>query len=271
MHRILTLVLLTAAPALASDLQQLAARRQQIETRIEQAAADGDRETLRDAVGASFDVAAEIHEARIIKIERQLAKLRDDYRRNLDGRDRWIDRRVGQLTATKAGARRTSKVPVELIAREGWDAWHKQDWRTALSKFSEAVAIKPDDANILNGLGWTQFNIGQHGEALATFEKGLAIAPDHGGLKNGRGQAFKMLGRSSAAIEVLKESTLDMIDQHGEANVVRKGITASWIGLITTALDAGDKSTAAEWAERYLKHKPDDAQVKSLLEAARRN
>ena len=281
MLRVLPLVLLTTVPAFSADLKELAARRQQIESRIERAAADGDSDELRTAVEESFDVAAQIHEARITKIEQQLAKLRDDYRRNLDGRDRWIDRRVERLTAGTASPSapatppapkgRVPNVPVELIAREGWDAWRKQDWRTALEKFNQAIAIKPEDASILNGLGWTQFNIGQHAEALATFEKGLALAPGHGGLKNGRGQALLTLGQTEEAIKVLEETTQELIDQHGAGAVVRNGLTASWQTLIRTALDTGDKATAEQWAERYLKHKPNDTQVKTLLEAARRN
>jgi hypothetical protein len=80
---------------------------------------------------------------------------------------------------------------------------------------------------------------------------------------------FMILGKLDDAEADLSTSTKEIIEEYGEARAVQLEVTAAWFGVVEVNLAQKDFATAREWAERYLKHKPDDVNMKRLLENAK--
>ena len=134
--------------------------------------------------------------------------------------------------------------------------------------FKIAVKREPDNGAAWNGLGWSSIHLAQTEEAKAAFEKALDIQPENVGARNGFGRVLMALGRLDDAEKELLRATQEIIDEHGEEQAIAQGITAPWFGLIEVKLKKMDYAGAKKWAARYLKHKPDDAQISQLLKQA---
>ena len=220
---------------------------------------------LEPRVRAEFEQHLQKITARIERMEQELAKMKRVLQERSDQREELIRRRVAELVRESKPAGGSDTASAKLLVAEGWQAWQKQDWRTALEKFQAAKDKDPSDANMLNGLGWTQFNIGEHESALETFDAALAIDPTQAGAMNGVGQVLLATGRTGEAIERLTAATESLIEEFGEARVVQQGMTASWVGLVRSLARDGQTEAAKRWVERYQKHAPDDPTAKMML------
>ena len=143
-----------------------------------------------------------------------------------------------------------------------------RDWSAAYKKFEAALAKDPQFSAAQNGMGWTLVHLGEHDKAIAQFRQLLKENPSHPGALNGVGQCLLAQGKLDEAEGEFLRGTQSVIDAFGEAEVVKKGATASWLGLVQTYLRSGDLDKADKWIERYLKYKPDDRMMLDLKSRA---
>lgn len=233
------------------------------------------RAMLQQAVEKAFELETQLHQERVAKAEARLELVKQQLRERQRQAKRLVDQRVASLIArfnssdvTTQSDRQAEQHSAALLSSEGWDAWRKQDLRTALSKFQQAIKQQPDYAAARNGLGWTYIHLGEFDKAISTFESLLKEEPDLGGAQNGLGQSLLAKGKLDEAEKVLLHSTQTAIERFGEAGTVRQNLTASWYGLVRTYLRQKDFANAKKWAERYLKYKPDDEAYQSMLREA---
>lgn len=227
------------------------------------------RKIIETLVRQSFQLQTELQKARVEKAETDLQRIKTQLQQRQKSAEAIIRDRVEQLVASsQAKASEDADQPASLLSAEGWTAWQKRDWRTALQKFQAALSKEADNEAARNGLGWTYVHLQDYDQAISEFKIILKDAPTHPGALNGLGQSLLALGRLDDAERELLKATEDLISELGEAETVRRGATASWYGLIRTYIKKGDDAAAMKWAQRYLKHKPDDKMIKAMLEQA---
>ena len=80
-------------------------------------------------------------------------------------------------------------------------------WDKAESDFLKALELNPDQPQVLNYLGYTWVDQGEHlTQALEMIEKAVAAAPNDGYIVDSLGWAFYRLGRFEEAVEVLEQA-----------------------------------------------------------------
>lgn len=223
------------------------------------------RQVIEKLVRQSFELETQLQIARIEKAEADLNTVKQQLRERQASAEKIIRKRVAELLEQGSTTAKPAEGPASLLAQEGWMAWRKHDWRRALERFEAALAKEPDNESARNGLGWTLVHLREHDKAIEQFRDLLKDYPTHGGALNGLGQCLLMQGKLDEAEKELLKATEDAIDAHGEATVVRNGISASWFGLVRTYIAKKDRVRAEKWVKRYLEHKPDDQLMLGML------
>ncbi|QDT08612.1 tetratricopeptide repeat protein [Planctomycetes bacterium K23_9] len=225
---------------------------------------------VRLLVKQAFDLEMELQHMRIAKAEADLEKVKQQFAARQRASNFIIDDRVAVLTKqSSSNEPELDDGPASLLSTEGWQLWRKRDLRSALVKFEASVAKDPTDANALNGLGWSYLQTGQHKKAIDAFQRGRKIDASHGRILNGLGQAYQALGRTDEARALLVEAIESINEDLGEAVAIREGATAPWFVLVRQDIKMKKYDDAIGWAERYLKHKPDDERMSALLSEAK--
>ncbi|MGB7348087.1 MAG: tetratricopeptide repeat protein [Pirellulaceae bacterium] len=233
-------------------------------------ALESNEDAIRSLVKKSFQLQMQLQQMRIAKAELDLAKVKQQFAARMHAETSIIDARVAELTKTKSQTKidGDDDVPASVLSAEGWKAWNKQDWRTALAKFNQAIEKGDTNANTLNGLGWTYLHLGEHEKAIYHFIKAQKIDPKHGGVLNGLGQSMMALGKFDEAKEILKQTVEDINEEMGEGVAVQRGVTAAWFALVRLHIQMKERQPAIALAKRYLKHKSDDKMMKQMLRQA---
>ncbi|TWU08449.1 tetratricopeptide repeat protein [Stieleria varia] len=229
------------------------------------------RQTIENLVRKTFQLEMELQQARVEKAEADLQRVKAQLELRKKSAEMIIADRIDQLTKEKeqqTAEPESSDVPASLLASEGWAAWQKHDLRTALTKFQSALGKEPGNEAALNGLGWTYVHLAEYDKSIAEFKKLLKDSPSHPGALNGIGQSLLAKGDLDEAEKELRHATEDLIKRQGEAETAKRGV-ACWHGLVRTYLAKKNKQSAIDWAERSLKHKPDDPDMQSLLDQAK--
>ena len=73
----------------------------------------------------------------------------------------------------------------------------------ALASFDRALAIQPNDAEVLNNRANVLCALGRHADALVSYDRALAIMPDYAHALNNRANTLRALDRHEDAIEDL--------------------------------------------------------------------
>ncbi|TWT83174.1 lipoprotein NlpI [Planctomycetes bacterium CA13] len=232
---------------------------------------ESDPQSIESLVREAFELETQAQQARIAKAEADLQMIKKQFEYRQKMADLIIAKRIEDLSKTRIELEEEieqikSDASADILSAEGWKLWREQDWAAALRKFQQAVKLEPKDANIWNGLGWSYLHIGSYDKASEAFQNTLEIEPNHGGAMNGIGQSLMALGRLQEAEAKLTEATESTIKEMGEATAVKRGVTASWFGLVRALLMQDKNDAAKQWAERYLQHKPDDTMMQDLLE-----
>ncbi len=76
----------------------------------------------------------------------------------------------------------------------------------AVAAYDEAIALRPDDANVWNHRGIALQELDEHIEALRSYDKALALRPRSAGALANRGAALRNLGRIEEAIASAKQA-----------------------------------------------------------------
>ncbi len=80
----------------------------------------------------------------------------------------------------------------------------------ALKLTERAVDLAPDNAAIVDSLGWAQYKLGQYDKAVSTLKRAVKMAPNQAELRYHLGVALMKLGRKfQARIELTKALLLD--------------------------------------------------------------
>jgi len=122
-----------------------------------------------------------------------------------------------------------------------------------------ALAVSPQDAGLHHTLGLTLVRRQRNDEALAELRRAAELEPDRTRYAYVYGVALHSTGRVNDAIVVLKDS----LGRHPNDR-------ESLVAIITFSRDAGDISTAFEYAERLARMSPADRDIAALIESLRR-
>jgi len=231
---------------------------------------------IEKIVRKSFQLDMDAKLKRITEAEEDLVRIKAKFAKRQASAEQLIHERIAALVTDEMSSPLQNTTTLEVTKDEeiadptgkGWRSWQTQDWNEALRMFKIAVKRDPDNGPAWNGLGWTHLHLAQTESAKEAFEKALAIDPSNGGARNGLGRILMTLGKLDDAEKELLRGTQETIDEYGEEQAIANGITASWFGLVEVKLMKKDFAGAKEWAERYLKHKPDDEQMSRWLKPA---
>lgn len=153
--------------------------------------------------------------------------------------------------ASDAGAQ-----PASALSQEGWKLWQSGQMAEAEKKFEAAVEQDPKDVSAWNGLGWARFNGGDSVGAVEAFDQCVELAPKHPAAQNGLGQVYLSWNEYEPAEKHLKKAA--------------PNAPAAWFGLARLYMLTGEYDQAKRWIRKSLTQQPGDADLKRLLESAKK-
>lgn len=84
--------------------------------------------------------------------------------------------------------------------QQGLSLRSQGQWQSAITRFRQALALRPNDPQLLFILGNTFQAVGEQEQAILCFEKSLALRPDHAELIGNLGSACRDTGQLDRAI-----------------------------------------------------------------------
>jgi peptidoglycan/xylan/chitin deacetylase (PgdA/CDA1 family)/tetratricopeptide (TPR) repeat protein len=85
------------------------------------------------------------------------------------------------------------------LDRQGRQFYREQKYNDAQSAFAKAVSLKPNDAVLLNNLGFIFYELGRYNDAVTWLEKTLAADPNRKEAHGNIADAYLKLGRKAEA------------------------------------------------------------------------
>ena len=86
--------------------------------------------------------------------------------------------------------------------RRGWEAANERRYHDAITEYSEAIRLKPDDPSIYNHRGAVYQLLGQYQQAIADYSEAIGLKPDSAEAYNDRGNSYAALHQFHQAIAV---------------------------------------------------------------------
>ena len=83
------------------------------------------------------------------------------------------------------------------------------DYKTAMTHLQNVITAKPDDADALNLMGFSERKVGDMSQSLAYYNKALALNPNHLGANEYLGELYlemKMPDKAKERLDVLKSA-----------------------------------------------------------------
>jgi tetratricopeptide (TPR) repeat protein len=93
---------------------------------------------------------------------------------------------------------------VRILMRDGMAALQQGDYRRALSKFEQIVAIAPDFAEGWNKRATAHYLLGNYARSLADIARTLELEPRHFGALAGRGLVYLQLEDERRALKAFE-------------------------------------------------------------------
>jgi tetratricopeptide (TPR) repeat protein len=146
-------------------------------------------------------------------------------------------------TASAAGAVGSAR---ELHQARGIALSEQGRFADAAREFERALAVAPNDPELLNNLGCAQDGAGRHLDAVASYTRALSLKGDFLAPHYNMGNSLRTLGRSSEAI-----------DCYGRALSLEPALPQGWHNLALSLQDVGRLEEAQAALERALELKPD--------------
>jgi Tfp pilus assembly protein PilF len=230
-----------------------------------------DRASVEKVVRKLFELETKEKEQRIKQAEADLEKVKQKFAKRLASAEEIIQSRIDAFrneSHSKSESEEPAESASELLA-SATELWNQQRYSSARKLLERVVALDPKNHEAWNKLGWTSLHTGDTEIAIKAFREAVTLNPDNLGASNGLGRALLAQGKLDEAEKELLQATEKIIAVAGEANTVKSKMTASWFGLVEVNIKQNDMSTAIEWAERYLKHEPDDKMMQNLLRKAK--
>ncbi len=190
---------------------------------------------------------------------------------------------TNEVKVQEAGAAAPVSTSPEAVTayNAGVAAVRAKDMKTAVAKFSEAVASDPKLVVAWIALSSAQYQTRDFKDSAESAEKAVALGSKDEALLTTRYQAYKNAGEDTKAAEALKDlekvgrageeakklhnegvalakagDNLGAIAKFKEALALDPTLTASAVGMSTAALKAGEYGDAATAAEAILKQDP---------------
>ncbi|NIA69088.1 tetratricopeptide repeat protein [Pelagibius litoralis] len=114
---------------------------------------------------------------------------------------------------------------VRALMEDGVAAMSRRDYRRALSKFEQMVAIAPDFAEGWNKRATVHYLMGRYDQSLADVARTLALEPRHFGALSGRGLIYVALEDEKRALDSFEEALVihpNLISAAINAEALRK-------------------------------------------------
>lgn len=155
--------------------------------------------------------------------------------------------------AANAALQRGLRAPAAFNARALWFQ-NQGRYEDALAEFQQALAMMPDDVNLLNATGLCAARCGQTEAALAAFDRAIAQAPDQAESHYRKGWVHAITGDRKAARDAYTRA-IELVPDYTEA-----------LGALAelSARD-GEADVARDYAERCLERDPTNASAISTL------
>lgn len=239
-----------------------------------------DRAAVEKVVRRLFELETKEKEERIKQAEADLEKVKQKFAKRLAASEETIQSRIdafmneslsnseSKQSSGDAKPTEPTESASELLA-SATELWNQQRFGSARKLLERVVALDPKNHEAWNKLGWTTLHSGETEIAIKAFRESTTLNPDNFGALNGLGRALLAQGKLDEAEKELLRATETVIALAGEENTVKNKATASWFGLVEVNIKQNDMSTAIEWAERYLKHEPEDKMMQNLLRKAK--
>ena len=121
---------------------------------------------------------------------------------------------AGSSTPVTTG---TPSVDDEYKAAQG--AIAQNDYKGAMDHLKNVIAAKPDDADALNLMGFSERKIGEMDESLEYYNKALALNPNHLGANEYLGELYLEMKKPDMAkqrLDVLKSACGGTCEEYNE-------------------------------------------------------
>jgi tetratricopeptide (TPR) repeat protein len=95
----------------------------------------------------------------------------------------------------------------------------QNDYNSAMTHLNTVIAAKPDDADALNLMGFSERKMGNMDESLEYYNKALALNPSHLGANEYLGELYlemKKPGMAKQRLEVLKNACGGTCEEYTE-------------------------------------------------------
>ena len=114
---------------------------------------------------------------------------------------------------------------VTLLMRDGMAAMGRNDFRRALGKFDQIVAIAPDFAEGWNKRATVHYLMGNHTASLSDISRTLELEPRHFGALSGQGLVYIALEDEVRALEAFEAALAvhpNLVSARRNAEILRK-------------------------------------------------
>ena len=164
----------------------------------------------------------------------------------------------------KAQKRMESSAQVQALFDEGGKLAEAEKHAEAIEKFQQALALDPQQANILGNMAESYRKLGKLQESLDAYKKAIAINPNDGIFYTNMGVVLDKMGKSEESLEAYKKAA--SLSTGGSAQShFNLGATLANSGKTDEAIEAFRKAIAADanFADAYyqlgmsLSGKPD--------------
>lgn len=148
-----------------------------------------------------------------------------------------------------------SVTTAEERGAQGWAHWRSGNHSVAELKFNQALEAAPEDADLWNGLGWSQIGQQKYDDAIESFQKCVKLDESHAAGLNGLGQAY------------LAKRAYDLAEPY-LSRARKNGATAASWGLVRIYLLQGEYDNAQRALEKLDRTGLDEELVNALVKAA---
>jgi tetratricopeptide (TPR) repeat protein len=122
---------------------------------------------------------------------------------------------------------------------------HHEKYAEAVPYLNRALQEKPNNADVLNYLGYTHRMLGDYSGSLDFYQRALARDPDHKGAHEYLGELYLKMNQLASARSQLDELTRLCPDGCEEKDVLTKAITDYQLAAATPAAPASATAPAA--------------------------
>lgn len=132
---------------------------------------------------------------------------------------------LGTMTVDNGAAPAVAAAPISFdqILSQAERARTRDSPRKAMRLLQQALALKPNDADALAGLGWAHLDLENPGAAIVAFNKILRHAPRFSDAHMGLAEAYKLKGQKGLALKHYRKY-LDILPSGPDANIARRMI-----------------------------------------------